>query len=573
MRLHVTVPRTGTYSGRQTVASFAQVFRGLGPRQLIIIGVPIAILLTASIFIAARFSTPDLAPLYGDLEQQDSAAIVGQLEQMNIPYEIGRNGTSVLAPSDQIARLRLMLAEQGLPAGGTVGYELFDKGESLGSTNFIQNINHVRALEGELERSIATLPRVRSARVHLVMPRRELFSREQLNPSASIALKTTGKIERQQVIAIQHLVAAAVPNLKPSRISVIDDRGQLLARGFDENDAAGMLAANAEEMRISAQDRLRTKIEQILEPTVGFGKVRAEVFVDMDFDRVTSVNERFNPEEQVVRSTRTVEENESSKEADNDTVSVGNNLPDADLNFSGGGSSDTSSRSRTEETTNFEISKTVTNQVRETGVINRISVAVLVDGNYTPAAEGEENAQPTYQPRTEEELQNLTRLVQSTIGFEQGRGDTVEVINLRFIDPMAGIDADEGLTLFGIRINDRIYDIFEVALLAIVGIIVLLIIVRPLMEYVREQASATAQEGRRLIADQSAATPALTGPAAAKVPGMRPPEEVDQLEELIDIDRVEGRVKASSVKKVGEIVDKHPEEALSIIRTWLYAET
>ena len=159
------------------MASFGHIFRGLGPRQLLIIGVPIAILLTASIFIAARFSTPDLAPLYGELEQKDSGAIVAQLEQMNIPYEIGRNGTQILAPQDQVARLRLMLAEQGLPAGGTVGYELFDKGESLGSTNFLQNINYVRALEGELERSIATLPRVSSARVHLVMPRRELFSR------------------------------------------------------------------------------------------------------------------------------------------------------------------------------------------------------------------------------------------------------------------------------------------------------------------------------------------------------------------------------------------------------------
>ena len=555
------------------MASFGQIFRGLGPRQLLIIGVPIAILLTASIFIAARFSTPDLAPLYGELEQKDSGAIVAQLEQMNIPYEIGRNGSQILAPQDQVARLRLMLAEQGLPAGGTVGYELFDKGESLGSTNFLQNINYVRALEGELERSIATLPRVSSARVHLVMPRRELFSREQLNPSASIALKTSGKIDRQEVLAIQHLVASAVPNLKPSRISVIDDRGQLLARGFDEQDAAGLLASNAEEMRLAAQDRLRTKIEQILEPTVGFGKVRAEVFVDMDFDRITSVNERYDPEEQVVRSTRTVEENESSKEADNETVSVGNNLPDADLNFNGGGSSDTNTRSRIEETTNFEISKTITNQVRETGVINRITVAVLVDGLYTPPAEGAENPQPAYEPRTAEELQNLTRLVQSSIGFDANRGDSVEVINLRFIDPTLGVEEDEGLTLFGININERVYDIFEIAVFAIVGIIVLLIVVRPLMEYVREQASATAQEGRRLIADQSGtAAPALTGPAA-RVPGMRPPEEVDHLEELIDIDRVEGRVKASSVKKVGEIVDKHPEEALSIIRTWLYSET
>ena len=555
------------------MASLAQTFKGLGPRQLVIIGVPIAILLTASIFIAARFSTPNLAPLYGELEQQDSAAIISRLEQMNIPYEIGRNGSQILAPEDQVARLRLTMAEQGLPAGGTVGYELFDKGESLGSTNFLQNINLVRALEGELERSIATLPRVRNARVHLVMPRRELFSREQLNPSASIALKTSGKIERQQVVAIQHLVASAVPNLKPSRISVIDDRGQLLARGFDENDAAGLMASNAEEMRISAQDRLRTKIEQILEPTVGFGKVRAEVFVDMDFDRVTSVKERYDPEEQVVRSTRTVEETESSKEADSDTVSVGNNLPDADLNFSGGGSSDTNSRARTEETTNFEISKTITNQVRETGVVNRVSVAVLVDGLYTPPAEGAEGQIPVYQPRTEEELQNLTRLVQSTIGFDANRGDTVEVINLKFIDPTAGIDEDAGLTIVGVNITERVYDIFELVLLAIVGIIVLLIIVKPLMEYIREQASATAQEGRRLIADQTSASPALTGPTAARVPGMRPPEDMDQIEELIDIDRVEGRVKASSVKKVCEIVDKHPEEALSIIRTWLYAET
>lgn len=534
--------------------------------RIAVMGAVVVGLIGFFIYLTTRLGSPHYSLLYSDLDLKDSARIVQQLESQNIPYDLKQGGTSISVPGDKVARVRMAMAAQGLPSGGSMGYEIFDKTDTLGATNFMQNVNLVRALEGELARTIQTISGVRTARVHLVLPKRELFSRERQQPSASVFLTMLGnkRLDTEQVAAVQHLVAAAVPGLVPQRISIIDDKGTLLARGFEEEGTAAA-AAKIEQRRRLFENRLGRTIEELLEKTVGFGKVRAEVTADMDFDRLTTTEEKFDPEGQVVRSTQTIEQSSQSRDAQGEPpVSVGTNLPDANVTPGENQSSQTA-ETRTEETVNYEVSKKVVSHVREAGVVKRLSVAVLLDGLYDRGPDGKQ----VYKPRNKEELDLIAQLVKGAIGFNADRGDTVEVINMQFADVTAPEKPIE--LFFGFSKQDLVR-MAEILVLSIVAILVILLVVRPLISRAFEAlpGAAAGLAEARMLAEQAAA-PALTGPGGVPVPVEGAVEE-EQFEELIDIDRVEGRVKASSVKKVGEIVDKHPDEALAIVRSWMYQE-
>lgn len=537
--------------------AFVQQLKNLGPMRLAAMaGVGVG-LLAFIIYFATRFSSTPMELLYGNLEPADSKRIVEQLEAQNIPFELREGGTAIYVAGDQVLRQRLAVAELATAGGSSVGYEVFDNMDSLGATNFMQNVNLVRALEGELARTITAIETVKAARVHLVMPKRELFSRETQEPSASIYVKMkSGRLEQAQVNAIQHMVAAAVPQLKPSRISIVDENGALLSRNF-ENDS-DMIAFTREEMRLKTEERLRANIEQLIEQTVGPGKVRAEVRADMNFDRTVTQQEVYDPESVVPRSTVTREENLRTAENDPGSVTVQNNLPDANLNA--GGPTATSEETRTEETINNEISRKTVNSVSEGGTIDRLSIAVLIDGTYTLDGEGNR----VYEPRTEEQMDKLATLVRSAVGFDANRGDQVEVVNMRFATMDDLLPTDEW-TFMGFT-KEEIMKMAEGLGIAIVAILVILLVVRPLITRAFE--SAAPDEAKLLSADAAAGIPQLTGPGSMPVPI----DEEIEADELIDIDKVEGRVRASSLRKIGEIVDKHPEEALSIIRNWLYQE-
>jgi len=543
--------------------------RNLGPMRLLIMGAVLLGMIGFFFFLATRFTAPPMALLYSDLDAQDSAAIVSKLQAQNVPFELHAGGTQIFVPEGQSGQLRLAMANQGIPSSGSIGYEIFDKQGSLGATNFQQNINKLRALEGELARTIKTINNVSSARVHLVLPQRQLFQREKSQPTASIFLKMRGsmRLDSNQVSAVQHLVAAAVPGLLPRSISIVDDKGELLARGFEGDPAStpGLIAQRADERRRAYEARIQRVVEKLLEKSIGFGKVRAEITANMDFDRITTNEEIFDPDGQVVRSTNTIEQSASQKDQEPQPVSVNANLPDG---AAAGGDQATrnSSDNRTEEVVNFEISKRVINQVRDTGIINRLSIAVLVDGAY----ELDKNDDRVYRARTPEEMQMLSTLVKGAVGYDQNRGDVVEVINMRFADtelpPPPTLDL-----FFGMEKQDFL-QFAEMLVILILAILVILLVVRPLISRAFEAlpgAMSSMAEGGRMIADQAQlAAGALAAPPSPD--GSVPEEEL--FEELIDIDRVEGRVKASSVKKVGEIVEKHPDEALSIVRNWLYQE-
>ncbi|MGB1540092.1 MAG: flagellar basal-body MS-ring/collar protein FliF, partial [Rickettsiales bacterium] len=289
----------------------AQMFKEMSPTKIAMLAGTAVLMLGFFIFLSTRLSTPNMTPLYSGLSVEDSAQIVEELEKTNVPYEIQAAGTMILVPSEQVQRLRIAMAGEGLPSSGNiVGYEIFDQSDKLGTSSFVHNVNLLRATEGELARTIGELAGVEKARVHLVMPKRELFSREKQKPSASVALTMRGssKLSKQEIESIRHLVASAVPELDPTQITVVDNKGRLLARGGEDDDGFGVYASMAAEYRVAFERRMRDTVERMLEKTLGNGKVRAEVTADIDFDRVVTNSETFDPEGQVARSVQNTEE-------------------------------------------------------------------------------------------------------------------------------------------------------------------------------------------------------------------------------------------------------------------------
>jgi len=544
------------------VNPFVQQLKNLGPARLAAMGGVAVGLIAFIIFFATRFSTAPMEVLYGDLSATDSREIIKQLELSGVPFQTADNNSQILIPGEQVTSTRMQMAELGLPSGGSVGYEVFDSMDALGATNFIQNINLVRALEGELARTIKSIEGVQNARVHLVMPTREMFTRETQEPTASVYIKMrTGRLAENQVNAVQHLIAAAVPKLKPSNISIVDERGALLSRSF-ENDNA-MVAAQQDEAVKNMERRLSQSVISLVESSLGPSKVRAEVRAEMEFDKVVTAAEEFNPDQQVPRSQVTVTENNTQNESNPSDVTVGNQLPDAQAN-TGGAPRMTTNENRSEETINYEISKTTTNRVKEAGSVKRLSVAVLVDGIYTTNAETGER---TYAPLPDETMEKIRALVNTAVGYNADRGDQIEVVNMPFtgFDDLMG--SQDEFNLLGFN-KEEIMRMAEGLGVAVVAVLVILLVVRPLVT----RAFEAMPQGDEALLTTDGAMAQLTGPGGVPMP-MSQKEEEEDLDELIDIDKVEGRVKASSLRKIGDIVDKHPEEALSIIRTWLYQET
>ena len=425
-------------------------------------------------FLIVRMSAPQMTMLFSDLSLEDSNTIIKDLERQSIPFQIRNDGATIMVPADRVTRLRMKLAEGGLPKGGGVGYEIFDRSDTLGATSFVQNVNHLRALEGELARTIRAIDRVQMARVHLVLPERQLFSRDRPEATASIVLRVRGMLEPQQVRAIRHLVASAVNGLKPERVSIVDETGRLLADGARGDNTLGL---TADERQTTYERRLRDQVEAIVTSVVGPGRARVQLTADFDFNRVTQTSERFDPEGRVMRSSQTREESSASANGQEGQVSVGNELPGGQRNPENPQTPREQSR-KTEEVVNYEISRSTKTEVIEGGRVNRISVAVLVDGNYTRGANGE----PAYQPREKEEIDRISALVRTAIGFDQKRGDQVEVVNLRFAETQAApINEPVGWLSFLQFTKADIMHWIELLVMALLGIIVLLTVVRPLV--------------------------------------------------------------------------------------------
>ncbi|MCP5365377.1 MAG: flagellar M-ring protein FliF [Hyphomicrobiales bacterium] len=554
------------------MAALIKMFGSLGAARLAVLAGATLASVWFLAWVMMRLGEPDYALLYGDLEMGDSAEIIAQLDASATPYRLEGNGSVILIPRDAVARTRVSLAEQGLPEGGSLGYEIFDTVDTFGTSNFIQNINHIRALEGELSRTIRTIKSVKNARVHLVLPKRDLFKRQQQKPTASVLLqiKGGGSLAPSQVLAIQNLVASAVPGLVSNQVSIVDGNGELLTDTPENGaDGATLTSSKAERRRLDFESHLARTIETLLGNVVGPGKVRAEVSADMNFDRINTTEEKFDPDGQVVRSTRTTEEEGANQNKDDaPPVTVATSLPDT----SGLGNDFTSSssnESRIEEVTNYEISKKIINHVREVGVVNRLSIAVLVDGVYTQDTNGE----AVYEPRPAAELEKLTTLVRSAVGFDEERGDTVEVISMRFTQRDEAVEEESSDLFLGLT-KDDLFRIAEYVGLIGLSLLVLLLVIRPILSKALNFTPEPRLPAQAALAAAASAQPtaALSGPDGQMQPQLIAADKGSMIEESIDLRQVEGRLTASSAKRVGEIIEKHPEETLGIVRSWLHSE-
>ena len=551
-------PQSGKGIGVNGILDFLKT---LGPARLAAMGVVTAALIGFFAFITMRMTEPNLAPLYTDLAFEDSIQITKLLEAQNVIHEVRDEGAIILAPKEEILRLRMQLAESGLPSGGNVGYEIFDKSETLGTTSFVQNVNHLRALEGELARSIRTIRNVRQARVHLVLPKRELFRRDQKAPSASIAVKLQGSLSPTQIAAIQHLVGSAVEGLAPENVTIVDGAGRLLASGQSDDDS--FLSSRMDERRSQMENRLRDQVQEIVTSIVGQGRTRVEITAEMDFNKVTETNDMFDPDGQVVRSTQTRNENARSQEKEgNEGVTVGNELPNAnaeDQNAAGR----QESNAVTEELINYEISRRTTTEVKQGGSVKRLSVAVLVDGTY----EQNENGELVYKERGAEELEQIATLVRSAVGYDSTRGDRVEVINMQFAEGPETIFDDTGDELLAFTKDDYIR-FAELGILLLMTLLVLLLVVRPLMKRMFEKPEDAAKAAGEIIMSAEG-LPMIRDEKGELVPAGDKNDPSHPTMRAIENAQLQGALQADTLVRVGEMVNENPEEAAKIIRLWL----
>ena len=540
-----------------------QRLREFGPMKLAAFGGVAVVLLGVIAWLAMSAGGGPLQPLYTDLDVKDRTDISAYLNAKGVENVV--EGNSILVPQGEVAPLRMELARQGLPSGGgSMGNELFDVDTPLGMTEAEQRIRRQRALEGELERTIREMSTIRSARVHLVLPEREIFSRQRRQARASVLVQAVNRqrLTIEEVNSIEQIIAAAVPGLRAENISIADDAGNLYRRGNEDEESA--LASRAEEQRLNEEARLTRKIEDQLGRVVGPANVRAEVTAELDFNRESINRESFDPDGAVPRSTQVVtEEAESTETQGEDPVTVAQNLPDANTAITTGAGSFQRS-TREEETTNFEISRSFVQEVRETAEVKRLSVAVLVNHREVRTPNEDGGTTVSYEPRSAEEMEDIRGLVLGAIGFNPVREDNIQVINMPFFETLLPEPEDD--RILGLPKED-LYRILEFLILGIVVVLVILLVVRPLIARALE--SDDEEEGAIGGLPDRPGQALLAGDLAGVLDESA---EMEALEQMIDINQVEGRVRASSLRKIGEIVDKHPEEAVAILRNWIYQE-
>lgn len=386
------------------------VSRMTASQVMMLLGV-IAGSIVGIVFMVGWLNNANYAPLYSNLDQAEAGEIVNYLTDNKIPYNLTNGGKTVEIPSSDIYKTRISLASQGLPSAGHVGYSIFDQ-NNLGMTDFLQNLNFRRALEGELTRTIMELNEVQAARVHIVMPKDRLFKKDEKQATASVVLKLKGSsLSKHQVDGITHLVSSSVEGLEPSNISIIDYNGNLLSSGTQNDPLAG-LSSSQLEVRKQVEDYLETKAQSMMDNVLGQNKAVIRVTADLNFQQLEKTSETYDPNAPSIRS----------EEKTTTSASV-EDKPDENSESTQDDNSETT-------ITNYELNKTVEHIVNAIGNIDRLSIAVMVDGHYAPSEE--ENGEMIYQPRSQQELDQLASIVKNSVGFDQQRNDQIEMINIAF---------------------------------------------------------------------------------------------------------------------------------------------
>src|SRR3990170_6068127 len=487
--------------------------------------------------------------LYSNLSAEDSGSIAEKLKEMKVPFEI-KEGNAILVPQEKVHELRLLLAGEGMPSGGGVGFEIFDR-TSIGMTDFVQKLNYNRALQGELARTISQLTEVEQARVHLVVPEKALFSEKKESARASVVLKIRGgrTLSQNQVNGIVHLVASSVEGLSAQNISVVDTSGNILSKPSDDGYAANMSTYQIEYQR-NLEKSMEERVQSMLERAVGPGKVSVRISSTLDFNQVETTEEKYDPDTVAVRSEQRVQENSSGSSASASGVpGVVSNLPSAkneNSQASGERGGASSQNKRAQETINYEINKTVSHTVEAAGTISKLSAAVLIDGNYEVVKGTDGKETRSYVPRSAEEISKYTEIVKRAIGYNEERGDQVEVLSMSFeSSALADDGASETESKFQLA---SILPFIKYAVALIVAALVFLIVVKPLMKTILASSP------------QLASFPAGLGGALPRV------SEIDSvggpLPTKIDPDAI-------TRSEVLKIAKENPQQTAKLIKSWI----
>jgi len=492
--------------------------------------------------------------LYSGLDPAEAASTSQLLDQANIAYEIREGGTAIYVDTAQVDEARVRVASSGPLSGASVGYEIFDRQDNFGQTSFVQNLNAKRALEGELARTIQSMAFVDSARVHLNLPERRLFARDQQEPTAAVTVSTGQRLNAEQIRVIRNIVASGA-GLEPGRVALADDRGRQLAGTVDGENAGAVFM---DERRGEVEAELRRNILDIVEGVVGSGAARVQVTADLNRQSVTQSSETYDPEGSVLLSRERSEDVSSDREGSGNRVSASENLPDG-ANGETEGASNVANRETSSETVNYALSSTTRTEVVEAGAIERLSVAVAVDG----IVEVQEDGTTVWRERPQAQIEQIEALVRSAMGFSDDRGDALTVRQIEFAraDPLLGTPASSPLSLS----KADIMRVAEIIVLFVTALLIIFLVARPL---VKGASGVAMPQGLALAAAGADAGPTpMALPAQGERPAALPASGGN---DSIDIEKIDGQVKASSLKKVANIVESHPEESIAILRSWLH---
>ncbi|WP_028579370.1 flagellar basal-body MS-ring/collar protein FliF [Desulfogranum japonicum] len=493
----------------------------------------ISIALFAFIILQARSANYQL--LYGSLSEADAGAMVEWLKGQNIPFQLANNGKNILIPSELVHETRLGLASSGLPQGGGIGFEIFDK-QSFALTDFVQKVNYVRALQGELARTITSLGPVENARVHLVLPEKRLFKNQQKPSTASVTIKLLPgrRLGESQVNGIVHLVSSSIEGLTQENVTVIDQNGNVLTRPADSG-LLGNLSPDMLQFQLQVEQHLEERAQALLDKALGQTNAMVRVTATLDFAQTEKTEEIFDPEEPIIRSEQLVEEKSGSE--------IVGGIPGVQSNLQGNttqAAGATPPSSRSQRTTNYEISKVISKTINPVGTVQKISVSVLVADKVTPAAE---DAPEKIEPRSEAELAAVEKMISSALGIDPTRGDTIEVTSMPFMAPTDFADTQS-------QVASTLYQYMPVirwVLLFLAGLIVYFLLIRPVIKTLQGEAEEKHMKTVEEMEAEQEEKARLT--------------EEQELEELILKD---------PVLRVRRAIDQNPVFSAHILKNWIH---
>lgn len=475
---------------------------------------------------------PDFQVLYSNLSPEDASEIGSRLKEKKIPFKFTQSGTAIMIPKEQVYEVRLSLASEGLPKGGGVGFEIFDR-TNLGTTDFVQKLNYLRGLQGELSRTIKQIKEIEHARVHIAIPKDSLFIEEQKKPTASVFIRTrTGMtLTPSQVEGIVHLVSCAVEGLEPANITVLDNTGKMLSKKQDQTPI-GQLTSSQLEYQRNIEEGLKRKVQSMLEEVLGPNKAIARVTTNIDFQQVDIMEETYDPKT-IPRSEQRTMEKSSSNSGSFEKSSLST---DGRSSPSSGFIND-----RQIEVRNYEVSKINKRIKNPVGVVKKISAAVIVDGTYTESTDQKGNRVRKYVPRSQEEMKGLENIVKKAIGYEEQRGDQVEVINMPFYSSTIEEDVkpvEDSL------INKYLPMIYKPVISLILTLLLILFVIKPILK----NRSMILKGEKAELTDMSVATSQMIS------------NEVFQ----------ENKPNALNLKEQTlKIIHEDPQKAVGILKTWL----